>query len=154
MSALASCRQTSLRPAPSLQPTVAVVAVCMFNADYYVYLCDTTPLLPVKGSNKTCFKYLATSTQARVLSVQARVSSVHADILTNIHSVRVQTRAKWSDADFAHSTVTLEQKGMLDGLHVDQVRFNCLRLMLSVEEGDEYFYLKQFSLHKKIVPWE
>jgi len=37
--------------------------------------------------------------------------------------------------------------------HIAQVRFNCLRLIKAVPTG-ESVHLRQFSVHKKIVPWE
>lgn len=40
------------------------------------------------------------------------------------------------------------------GLNIAEVRFNCLRLITSVDADDADVYLRQFSLHKKIVPWE
>merc|ERR1712224_548350 len=36
---------------------------------------------------------------------------------------------------------------------IEQVRFNCLRVVNSVDEGDDTVYLRQFSLHRKTVPW-
>lgn len=38
-------------------------------------------------------------------------------------------------------------------LAIEQVRFNCLRMTLAARQED-VVHLRQFSLHKKIVPWE
>ena len=37
---------------------------------------------------------------------------------------------------------------------ITKVRFNCLRLSRAVDANDAVIHLRQFSLHKKIVPWE
>ena len=36
---------------------------------------------------------------------------------------------------------------------IAQVRFKCIRVTLAVDPAEDV-YLRQFSLHKKIVPWE
>jgi hypothetical protein len=38
-------------------------------------------------------------------------------------------------------------------LAIEQVRFNCLQLVASVDAGDSDVHLRQLSLHKKLVPW-
>jgi len=42
----------------------------------------------------------------------------------------------------------------ITGLRIAQVRFNCIRLIASVEPDDDSIHIRQFSLHKKIVPWK
>ena len=40
-------------------------------------------------------------------------------------------------------------------LEIEQVRFNCIRLVASVDDpADSYVHLRQLSLHKRTVPWE
>ena len=41
------------------------------------------------------------------------------------------------------------------GLDIAEVRLNCVRLVENMEDqGDREVFIKQFSLHKKKVPWE
>ena len=40
------------------------------------------------------------------------------------------------------------------GLPIEQVRFNCNRLAESVDADDKVIHLRQFSVHRKLVPWE
>ena len=40
-------------------------------------------------------------------------------------------------------------------LDIEQVRFNCIRLVASVDDpADSNVHLRQLSLHKRAVPWE
>ena len=39
-------------------------------------------------------------------------------------------------------------------LHVAEVRFNCISKVIGAEGDDVQVYLKRFSLHKRVVPWE
>ena len=39
------------------------------------------------------------------------------------------------------------------GLDIAQIRFNCIRVVANVDPTANVF-LRQFSVHKKIVPWE
>jgi len=40
-------------------------------------------------------------------------------------------------------------------VRIAKVRFNCLRLVASVDDPrDSDVYLRQFSLHRRVVPWE
>ena len=38
-------------------------------------------------------------------------------------------------------------------LDIEQIRFNCIRVIASMEAGSDV-YLRQLSVHAKIVPWE
>ena len=101
------------------------------------------------GKGSTCRCGLGCCSGFRLVSV-CTVHVCSARVCCQQLGLGARLRALLSDA---LTRCDVRRAAVAAGVQVGKVRLNCHRLIASVEPGDEFIHIRQFSLHKKIVPW-